>query len=97
LSDDAKRLTEEERTALRRQALAWLRADLAVYARLAERGDARTRAAVRQRLAHWLQDADLAPVRDKVFLSRLPWGERAEWYHLWEGAARLWRQGAPKE
>jgi superkiller protein 3 len=84
-AEDAKGLSEADRGELRRQALAWLRADLAVYARLAERGNAKTRAAVRQRLAHWLQDADLAAVRDQACLSRLAWGERAEWHHLWEG------------
>jgi hypothetical protein len=94
---DCKGLTEAERAGLRRQALAWLRADLAAYAGLAERGDAKTQAAVRQRLAHWLQDPDLASVRDQASLQRLPWGERAEWLHLWEGATRLSRQGVRKE
>jgi hypothetical protein len=96
-AEDAKALSEADRAGLRRQALAWLRADLAAYARLAERGDAETRAAVRQRLAHWLQDADLAAVRDQAALGRLAWGERAEWHHLWEGAARLSRQAARKD
>jgi hypothetical protein len=82
---------------LRRQALAWLRADLVTYARLGERGNAKTQAAVRQRLAHWLQDADLASVRDQASLGRLPWGERAEWHHLWEGTTRLSQQGARKD
>jgi tetratricopeptide (TPR) repeat protein len=96
-AEDAKGLSEADRAGLRRQALAWLRADLAVHARWAQRGNAKTRAAVRQRLAHWLQDADLAAVRDQEALGRLPWGERAEWHHLWEGANRLSRQGARKD
>jgi serine/threonine-protein kinase len=91
---DAKGLDDAERARWRRQALAWLRADLALYARLAQRGDAKARAAVRQRLAHWLKDPDLAAVRDQEALGRLPRGERAEWHHLWEGVAHLSRQPA---
>jgi hypothetical protein len=82
---DAKGLDAAERTGLRRQALAWLRTDLSLYARLAQRGNAKTKEMVRQRLAFWLQDADFVSVRDKAALERLPWGERAGWHHLWEG------------
>jgi hypothetical protein len=53
---------------------------------LARSANPRARAAVRQRLEHWRQDADLAPVRDKAALKRLPRAERAEWHHLWDGA-----------
>jgi hypothetical protein len=65
----------------RRQALAWLRADLNAYAQLARRDAARQ--AVRQRLTKWRQDPDLAGLRDKDALGKLSDGERAAWQKLW--------------
>jgi hypothetical protein len=96
LADDAKRLTEEERAALRRQALAWLRADLALYAKMAKSDNPRARAAVRQRLEHWRQDADLAPVRDKAALAKLPEAEREDWQKLWADVAALLKRAEAK-
>ena len=57
---------------LRRQALDWLRADLAAYAALAEKDDRSARRAGPAALAHWQQDADLAAVRDDKALAALP-------------------------
>jgi hypothetical protein len=81
--------------ALRRQALTWLRADLAVYARWAKGDDPKQKAAVRQRLAHWQQDADLASVRGAA-IDRLPEAERAAWRRLWDAVEAL-RQEASGE
>jgi hypothetical protein len=75
---------------LRRQALGWLRADLALYAQRAESDEAGRRL-VRQRLACWQQDADLASVRDRDALDRLPDDERAGWRRLQEEVGRLLR------
>jgi hypothetical protein len=86
---DAPGLGDEARAGLRRQALTWLRADLAAYAWLAQRGDAEARAALRQRLAHWQRDADLAPLRDPQALDRLPEVERAACRQLWDDVAAL--------
>jgi hypothetical protein len=44
---------------------------------------------IRQRLAHWQQDADLAAVRDDKALSLLPEKERQEWRKLWADVAAL--------
>jgi hypothetical protein len=68
---------------LRQQALRWLHADLALYARLASRDDPRAKAAVRQRLTRWRNDADLAWVRDQDVLQRLDGDEQTSWRNLW--------------
>ena len=68
---------------LRRQALRWLRADLAAYTQLAGRDDPKLKLVIPQRLGHWQQDADLAPVRDAEALNKLPEYERDAWRRLW--------------
>jgi serine/threonine-protein kinase len=54
--EDAKDLTDETARALRRQALGWLRAELALYAQIADRDEA-ARQLMRQNLAHWPGEA----------------------------------------
>jgi serine/threonine-protein kinase len=80
--EDARVLPDKVALMLRRQALAWLRADLALFATVAQRDEA-GRQAVRQRLAHWQQDNDLAAVRDPAALARLPAPEREACQQLW--------------
>jgi serine/threonine-protein kinase len=94
---DARDLPDKVSWMLRHQALRWLRADLALYAKHAE--DAAAKESVRQRLAHWQQDSDLATVRDKSQLDRLPEDERTQWRALWDEVDRILRvvreAGAP--
>jgi Flp pilus assembly protein TadD len=78
---DGARVSKEVAAELRALALAWLRADLDAY-RAAGQGEL-----VRQRLAHWQADADLASVRDR--LNGLPDAERDAWRRLWEEVAAL--------
>jgi serine/threonine-protein kinase len=87
--NDARRLPDKVVVMLRRQALAWLRADLALYAKLAESGDVAARQLVRQQLGQWQKDSDLAAVRDPQALDGLPEGERWHWRALWEEVAAL--------
>jgi hypothetical protein len=47
---------------------------------------------VREKLEYWLADADLASVRDKDSLDRLPEDERRAWRQLWEEVGRLLRE-----
>jgi tetratricopeptide (TPR) repeat protein len=88
-AEDAKNLPDKARHMLRRQALGWLRADLALYAKQAAGNDPMMKAAVRQRLGHWRQDADLASVRDPEGLTRLPAVERQDWQKLWQDVTAL--------
>lgn len=73
------------RARLRRQALAWLQADLRLHA---ERPEIEV-AEVRGALESWTRDPDLAGVRDPDALDRLPEDERAAWRALWAEVDRL--------
>jgi hypothetical protein len=94
-ADDAKLLPDRVALALRRQALGWLRADLALYAQLAGRADPRTKEAVGQRLAQWQQDPDFLTVRDPAALDRLAEDERAAWRKLWGEVEALRARASP--
>jgi eukaryotic-like serine/threonine-protein kinase len=80
---DAAGASPKEQARLRRQALDWLRADLAAYTRLVEKGDRDARQVVQQRLTDWLGDADLASVREPQALKQLSPDEEATWRRLW--------------
>ena len=77
---------------LRRQAYLWLRADLTLYAKLSENENPKITEIVRQRLAHWQQDADLATVRDAI--DQLPETERAAGRQLWQDVEALLKRTA---
>ena len=86
---DAAKLDDKERARLRRQALDWLRADLALWAHQVEDGKAEARARARQTLQHWQEDADLAGLHDAAALAKLPSSERATCQKLWADVAAL--------
>jgi serine/threonine-protein kinase len=86
---DAVGLDEKERARLRKQALDWLRADLALWTGQLNSGKPADRAAVQQTLAHWQKDSDLAGIRDKPALVKLPAEERAAFAELWADVATL--------
>jgi hypothetical protein len=77
-------------------AIAWLQDDLAAYAKLAERDQPAGKQTVRQRLEHWKQDPDLASVRDREALDRLPEAERQPWQQLWTDVASLLKRAERK-
>jgi len=80
---DAAQLTNVERANLRQQALDWLRAELSNQSKLYEKGSAKGRAILAKTLRHWLQDTDLAAVRDESSLARLPIDEKQAWSKFW--------------
>jgi serine/threonine-protein kinase len=80
---DAQQLDDKERARWRKQALDWLRADLAAWAKATDR------VLLQARLRHWQQDAELAGVHDHEALAKLPQGERAAWSQFWSGVADL--------
>jgi serine/threonine protein kinase/Tfp pilus assembly protein PilF len=95
--NDAARPDEAERARLRRQALEWLRIDLARWARRPPGGTQREAAQLRQELHRWQLDPALAGVREAAALATLPSAERAEWQRLWaDVAATLAKAGATK-
>jgi serine/threonine protein kinase/tetratricopeptide (TPR) repeat protein len=83
---------DEARSALRRQALDWLRAELTVWTRLLANADERQRAAIAQVLRHWCKDPDLAGIRGDDALARLTERERAACKRLWNDVDGLLTQ-----
>jgi serine/threonine-protein kinase len=90
--EDAARLDDSERARLRRQALDWLRADLAAWGKKLETD----RAAVLRVLARWGQDPNLSCIRAAEELMRLPEAEREAWRTFWGEVAALRRRGQAK-
>jgi serine/threonine-protein kinase len=95
--EGAKGLPDKARLMLRRQALAWLRDDLAAYRTLAERPEPAAKQLVQEKMRHWQQDADLAPVRDPRALDTFPDDERQPWRRLWEDVAALLKRMEPQQ
>jgi tetratricopeptide (TPR) repeat protein len=94
--EDAAKLTDAERVALRKQALEWLRADLAAWRGLLEKQPDRARLVVAEQMQHWLGDTDFAGVRGPDALAKLPEAERKDWEKLWADVADLLRRAADK-
>jgi serine/threonine-protein kinase len=72
-----------ERAALRAKALAWLRADLALRKTQANSTSVSGRKTAAEKLAYWLNDADLSGTRPGPSQIDMPAAERAEWDALW--------------
>jgi hypothetical protein len=87
------KLADEERARLRQQALDWLRADLTAWTKTLDEGQPQARQVVAQTLQHWQKDADLAGLRDKATLEKLPAAERDAWRRLWADVGALLRRG----
>jgi tetratricopeptide (TPR) repeat protein len=94
--EDAARLDDREKARLRRQALGWLRANLALRAKQLEGGRPADRAEVRRALAHWRKDPDLAGLRDEAALGGLPAEEREAFTRLWADVAALLKKAEGK-
>ncbi len=86
---DAAKLDGKDKARLRQQALDWLRADLALRTKQLASGQPAGRAAVRQALGHWQKDGDLAGIRDREALAKLPPEERLAYERLWADVAAL--------
>jgi serine/threonine-protein kinase len=84
---DASGLDPEGRAGFRRQALAWLRAELEAQRRLLEREPAREPWMIAGRLKRWLGEPGFDGVREADALGRLPAAERQAWQQLWADVA----------
>jgi len=85
---------EVARAKLRRQALDWLKAELAAWAKILDSGPAEMKAKVAPTLEHWKHDADLAGIRDQNELAKLPEEERAGLKRLWNEVDELLTKAA---
>ena len=93
---DADKLEDKERARLRRQAMDWLQADLALWNKLADSDDPKAHGAVLQWMNHWQTDADLAGLRDKEAIEKLPKAQRARCQKLWADVDALLARVKPK-
>jgi tetratricopeptide (TPR) repeat protein len=86
---DVAKLDDKDKARLRGQALAWLKADLALRTKQTQSARSQDRIAAQGALRYWQQDTDLASVRDSASVAKLPQAERAEWEKLWADVAAL--------
>jgi hypothetical protein len=84
---DEPPLDDAAKAKLRRQALAWLKTELADWDKFA--ANPPDRPAIAQSLRHWQKDSDLAGIRDATALAGLPAEERAAFTQLWADVAAL--------
>jgi tetratricopeptide (TPR) repeat protein/serine/threonine protein kinase len=87
--EDAAKLDDLEKARLRKQALDWLRADLAQRNKQLKSGQPAQRTTEQNQLRQWQQDRDLSGVRDTAALAKLPPEERAHYERLWADVAAL--------
>jgi serine/threonine protein kinase/Tfp pilus assembly protein PilF len=92
---DAANLDTQESALLRKQALDWLRADLAAWSNLLEKAKDKAAPVVLQHMQHWLGDPDFNGVRGAAALAKLPEAERGDWQQLWEEVAALRQRAQP--
>jgi serine/threonine-protein kinase len=76
-------LDESEKAHWRKQALDWLRANLALWTKQAESSKPEAKADVRQTLEHWKADTDLGGIRDETAIKALPEDEQKACRGLW--------------
>jgi serine/threonine-protein kinase len=82
--EDGGALSQAERTRWRKQARAWLQADLAVWAKTLDSGSRAARELAKKMLTRWQIDPDLAGLREPRGLDKLSADERKECLALWQ-------------
>lgn len=88
---DAGQISDAERTDLRRQALDWLRRELAWQKDRIDSNEPGASTQVAKMMRHWQYDPDLVSVREQDTLAALPKDERDAWRRLWAEVAYLAR------
>ena len=85
---------EAARAKLRRQALDWLKAELAAWAKTLDSSPPEMKARISATLKHWKADTDLSGIREEKGLSSLSQEERAQLVQLWKDVDHLLTTGA---
>ena len=89
---DAGKLADQERSSLRRQALDWLRADLALLRKRGQGDKVEEVVVLIETLPQRQSDPALSGVRDAKNLASLPKEEQQSWQQLWADAAQLLKE-----
>jgi serine/threonine-protein kinase len=89
LGADGGKLSAGERRRWRKQARAWLRADLAARARTLDSGSPAARVLVRKMLTLWRAEPELSGLREPTALDKLSPDERKECLALWKEVATV--------
>jgi WD40 repeat protein/serine/threonine protein kinase len=76
-------LDDESKAKLRRKALNWLKAELAVWGKQLESGPPEDRPFIMLTLQHWQKDPDLAGIRDSALIAKLPLDEQSSLAMFW--------------
>jgi eukaryotic-like serine/threonine-protein kinase len=87
-------LSEAARGKLRAQAIDWLKAELADWAKVLDAGSPELKVVVPEMLKHWKVDGDLAGVRDETEVVKLSAVERTAFEQLWADVDRLLARAA---
>jgi tetratricopeptide (TPR) repeat protein len=80
---DAGHLNDQQKAALRRKSLEWLKADWAVWDKRVRTSPAATRSQAAGVMRSWEESKDLATVRTPESLSRMPPAESNDWRAFW--------------
>jgi serine/threonine-protein kinase len=94
---DAAKLSETERTRWRKQARAWLQADLTLWAKTLNTGSKMDRDLTKKILTLWQIEPDLAGLRDLNALDEFSAEEREECYRLWQEVGVVLQRIAKQE
>jgi hypothetical protein len=90
--DEKSPMNEPEKARWRKQALEWLRADLAHWTNQVQTGKPEAKALVSQKLQHWKEDLDLAGIRISGELAKLSESEQKAYQALWADVEALLKQ-----
>jgi serine/threonine-protein kinase len=80
---DEPPLDEAAKAGWRKQAIDWLKADLAAWSKILESGAPQAKQDIAQTLQHWKADPDLAGLREPSALAKLPADEQKACRALW--------------
>ncbi len=88
---DTPALDKEQQAHWRKQALAWLEADISLKSQQIQSGEPGVRSAAISALEHWSADPTFGYFREGSFSAHIPPGEQEQWRRFWFGVDSLLR------
>jgi eukaryotic-like serine/threonine-protein kinase len=95
LGSDADKLADEDRTACRKQARKWLRADLVAWSKVLDGEPSYARDVARKLLVKWPTEPDLAGLREPQALDKMAEHEQRDCRALWQEVRAVIERSAP--